>query len=75
MRWEEKLFYERLDGKLEGKIEAIMELLEEFGVIPDKLKEMILKETDLEKLKKWHKLAAKVNSIEEFTEKMQTVSQ
>ena len=74
MRWEEKLFYERLDGKMEGKIEGkiedILELLEEFGVVPEELKELILKETDLEKLKKWHKLAAKVTSIEEFIENM-----
>lgn len=74
MTWEEKIFYERLEakdeGKIEGKIEAILELLEEFGEVSSKLKENISQETNLEKIKKWLKLAAKVNSIEEFQEKM-----
>lgn len=74
MRWEEKLFYERLDGKtegrIEGRIESIFELLEETGTISDDLKEKISKETDLVKIKDWLKLAAKVNSIEEFQDKM-----
>ena len=39
MRWEEKLFYERLDGKMEGKIEALFGCLEELGMIPEELRE------------------------------------
>lgn len=70
MRWEEKLFYERLDGKIEGKIEDILELLGEIGVVSDDLIEKISAETDLERIKNWLKLAARVNSIEEFQEKM-----
>ena len=70
MKWDAMIFYERRDAKIEGKIEDVLELLEEFGGVPEEVKEMILKEIDLEKIKKWHKLAAKVNSIEEFVEKM-----
>lgn len=74
MRWEEKLFYERLDGKiegrLEGKIESLLEMLEEIGDISPELREKILQETDLEKIKAWTKLGVKVNSIEEFVERM-----
>ena len=73
MKWDAMIFYERRDakneGKIEGKIESVLELLEEFGAVPKELKDTILKETDLEKIKKWHKLAAKVSSIEEFVEK------
>lgn len=70
MRWEEKLFYERLDGKIEGKIEIILDCLVELGTVSEELKEQLLKETDLEKIKAWVKLSMKVNSIEEFIEKM-----
>ena len=70
MKWEEKLFYERLDGKVEGKIESVIEILEDVGIVSEELKELLLKETDLDKARIWLKLAAKVNSIEEFIEKM-----
>ena len=77
MKWDAMIFYERRDakneGKIEGKIESVLELLEEFGVIPEELKETILRETNLEKIKEWHKLAAKVSSIEEFTEKVKSI--
>lgn len=70
MKWDAMIFYERCDAKLEGKIEDILDCLEELGVIPEELRERILKETDLEQIKKWLKLAVKVDSIEEFIEKM-----
>lgn len=74
MKWDAMIYYERRDakneGKIEGKIEDIFELLEELGELPEELKERVLKETDMEKIKRWLKLAAKVNSIEEFVEKM-----
>lgn len=74
MKWDAMIYYERRDakneGKIEGKIESILELLEELGSLPAETKEKISLETNLEQIKKWHKLAAKVNSIEEFIEKM-----
>lgn len=70
MKWDTMIYYERKDAKLEGKIESVFELLEELGLIPIEIKEMISAETNLEQIKKWHKLAAKVDSIEEFIEKM-----
>lgn len=57
-------------GITQGKVEDILELLEEYGSIPKHLSEKISAQQDVEILKKWHKLAAKVSSIEEFTEKM-----
>ena len=56
------------DGVAAGKAECIVDLLEEYGVVPEDLKEKILSQTDLAVLKDWHKLAAHVGSIEEFVE-------
>lgn len=58
------------EGKIEGKIEDILELLSEFGEIPRDLRKIISKQTDIEKLKKWMKLAAKSESIEDFKNKI-----
>lgn len=57
-------------GIVQGKVEDILELLEDYGSVPEQLTEKILAQQDVEILKKWHKLAAKVTSIEEFIEKM-----
>ena len=64
----------RHEGKIEGKIEAsienLLELLEELSVVPENLRKTIMEETDLSKLKRWLKLAAKSSSIEQFMENM-----
>ena len=49
-----------------GKMEDILELLEDKGEVPEKVKTEIFAETDLEVLKKWLYLAAKSETIEEF---------
>ena len=60
----------RIDGKgegiIEGRTDSILDLLNECGVIPEELRQSILQESNPETLKKWLKLAAKVDSIEEF---------
>ena len=53
-------------GIINGKIEAVLELLEDKGEVPEKVKTEIFAETDLEVLKKWLRLAAKSETIEEF---------
>jgi len=58
------------DAKAEGKAEDIIELLEEYGEMPEELKAEIFEQKDLEILKKWHKFAAKASGIQEFVEKM-----
>ena len=50
----------------EGKSESIVDLLEEYGTVQDKLKGEIFKQKDLQILKEWLKLAVKVESVEEF---------
>lgn len=52
--------------KAEGKAEAVIELLEDIGEPSEMLREHIMGQTDLEVLRKWHKAAAKAESIEGF---------
>lgn len=66
--WEEK-YYDREDGKIEGKIEDILDFLEELGTVSDRLEIRIKEETDLATLKVWVKNAARSESLEEFCEK------
>ena len=51
-------------------MEDILVLLEEIGTIPEYLQVMISDQKDLEVLRKWHKLAARVQSIEELERKI-----
>ncbi len=60
----------RIEGKIEGKIESILELLAELGTIPQELRSSICGVTEPAILNGWLKLAAKVESIEEFVNKM-----
>ena len=65
---------ERRTGRMEGRIigykEAILESLMELGDVSDSVSEKIMQETELEQLKLWVKLAARVDSFEQFMEKM-----
>lgn len=60
----------REDGRIEGMLQAktmdILELLEDIGEISQPLKNKICSQTDMDLLRKWHKAAAKSNSLEEF---------
>ena len=60
----------REEGFAAGKADAILELLEDIGTIPEGVREKITGETNLTVLKKWHKLAAKAETIDEFVSKM-----
>ncbi|SHK00059.1 hypothetical protein [Hespellia stercorisuis] len=57
-------------GKAEGKAEDILELLEEYGTVPGEFVREIREQKDLEILKRWLKIAARVNSVQEFEEKI-----
>lgn len=57
-------------GLARGKAEAVLELLEDLGTVSDELQKKIMQEMDFEVLKRWHKMAAKIDSIKEFEEKM-----
>lgn len=70
MKMEERERIIRDEGKqigiINGKIESVLELLEDKGEVPAKVKAEIFAETDPEVLKKWLCLAAKSETIEEF---------
>ena len=70
MAWHEMLKEERDEGRIEGRIESILELLEDLGEIPEALREKVEEQEDLDIIKSWVKLAAKVESIEQFMEQM-----
>lgn len=63
----------REEGKTEGitigKAEDILELLSDIGTIPEVLQKRIQEETDLDTLKKWLKIAAKAECMEDFRKK------
>ena len=60
----------RAEGLILGKVQDIINLLEELGSIPDEVREKIMAETDTEKLHVWLKLAAKAESMEQFLKNM-----
>lgn len=60
----------RREGRREGKVEAILELLEDFGNVPNCVKKRIRQETNPERLSQWHKYAARASSLAEFKANM-----
>ena len=67
-----KTFYDPTidqNATLRTKRGDILELLEEVGSISVEAKKLVEKEEDLEVLRRWLKIAARVNSIDEFINK------
>lgn len=60
----------KAEGKSEGKAESVLELLNELGAIPERLRIAILEQQDLSVLTRWLKSAAKAQTIEEFQKDM-----
>ena len=60
----------RRKGIGQGMINAITELLRDLGQIPPRVMELIETQDDPAVLSRWHKLAARANSIEEFERNM-----
>ena len=58
-------------GRTLATVENTLELLEDLAPVDDSLKDLIQSQTDLTLLKKWHKLAARADSIEAFKEQIQ----
>lgn len=71
MRFEELIAHERAEAAAEAaqaaKVHAVLELLEDYGEIPDALRQRLQQSND-EALRKYLKLAAKADSIEAFME-------
>ena len=60
----------KADGRVSGIAESIIKLLENQGKISEELQTRIMAEKDLQVLSKWLKLAARVDSIDVFRERM-----
>ena len=70
MIFEEMLKEERAEGRLEGYVNILLNVLQEIGEIPPALQEKIASEKEEKVLIAWAKLAAKVTSKEEFLQNM-----
>ena len=66
MRFDEIIEWERADAKTETKAEIILQILENYGEIPESLKEGVMEQKDDEILDKMIRTAVKVKSIEQF---------
>lgn len=56
----------KTEGKVEGMAEAVINCLEDYGIVPDNIQELIFAEKDLDTLKQWVKLSARAGSLEGF---------
>lgn len=61
--------HEREQGRIEGKAEAVLLLLEEKGEVPVELQKKIMSEQEEDTLKNWLMLAAKIKSVDEFMQR------
>lgn len=60
----------RAEGLVEGRKESLREFLAELGTIPENIRMKIKQEDDVNQLMAWLRLAAKVDTIEQFIENM-----
>ncbi|MDY5020838.1 MAG: hypothetical protein SPE99_00360 [Blautia sp.] len=68
MLLEEMLKEERESGRIEGKAEAVIDLLSYLGEVPEALREKIISEKEPEVMRCYLRNAAAAMSIEEFQE-------
>lgn len=61
----------KVEGIRLGTVNNIMEFLEDLGEIPETLKSKIMQEEKPDVLRRWLKLAAKAETIEEFEKKIE----
>ncbi|MBQ8558757.1 MAG: Rpn family recombination-promoting nuclease/putative transposase [Tyzzerella sp.] len=54
------------DERMEERSQMIIELLEELGAVPENLQMKIMQEKNSDTLRKWCRLAAKAESVEQF---------
>ena len=70
MTLDELIYYanmeEREEATIDTMVQDIQDLLEDYGDIPERVVKRLKEAKDRATLKRWHKLAAKSNSIEEF---------
>ena len=66
--FDEKVFADgmREEGEIIGTAKAAVQLLEDYGEVPEMVRTLIMEQDDLELLSKWLKIAARAESIKEF---------
>ena len=69
--WEEKIII-REEGKAEGITEVIIDLLRDYGDIPQDLREKIKTEDNINVLKEWLEKTIKTGSMEQFQKAIQS---
>ena len=73
MKFEDFIALERKDAAVEAshltQVESVLELLEDYGSVPDNVRQKLMEEQDPAILKSWHKLAARSVSIQDFAAK------
>lgn len=62
--------WERAEGRAEGKIEDILDILCELGRVPEAIRQRVENETDFTVLGRWVRLAARAQSVSEFEKGM-----
>ena len=74
MKFDDIIYFAQRDAEKEAilstRIQDIYELLEDYGDIPEALKDYLNTQTDVNILSKWHKLAAHAASMEDFMEQI-----
>lgn len=71
MIFEEMLREEKQEGRIEATQEAVLELLEDLGELPNGIRDRIVRLEKLEDLKALHKIAARTDSLQTFAEDME----
>lgn len=59
-----------MEGEAKGLIKGILNFLEDYGEVSENLRSFIINQSDLAVLGKWLKLAARVETMEEFEKKI-----
>lgn len=78
MHYEEIIYYERKEAAeaaaeaatKAARVQDILDLLEEYGEVPETVKRRLNEEENADVLRKWLKVAAGVESIGEFMDKL-----
>ena len=69
--WSETIIERALkEGVEKGMANIVIEMLEDVGEVPEILKDMIIRQRNVDILKKWNRAAATAKSIEDFEEKV-----
>ena len=71
MIFEEMLREEKQEGRIEATQEAVLDLLEDLGELPNGIRDRIAGLENLEDLKALHKIAARADSLRAFEENME----